>query len=209
MNAPLKKPEAVVGAGTFVPDADDAAENGWQKGQRRELPKVASLPFRWPKTFKEQRDYFETWHALAMRVIAENRASFRTMAVLWRFINNDSGTMWPTDPTLAFVTGSSEKSVSRDIGQYETLGILRVKHGSRKNRSGKLVKTRTLIPSVPVDLKGTIDLPVIEDHTDHSGLDDAQPEADNHTVHSGPNHTDHCGPVTLEEPMKRSGGDAA
>lgn len=93
--------------------------------------------------------------------------------------------MWPTDATLAIVTGSSEKSVSRDIGQYETLGLLPVDRGWRRNREGKLVRTRTLIPSVPVDLKGSIDLPVIEDHTDNSGL------------------------FTLEEPMKGSRDNAA
>lgn len=207
MSLPAKKQEALSGVGAFLPDDGDKFE--WQEGQRRELTKIAGLPFKWPKTFKEQKNYFETWHALAMKVIADSRASFRTIAVLWRFINHDSGTMWPTDATLAIVTGSSEKSVSRDIGQYETLGLLRVDRGWRRNREGKLVRTRTLIPSVPVDLKGSIDLPVIEDHTDNSGLYGEEIAAVHHTDHCCPKHTDNSGLFTLEEPMKGSRDDAA
>lgn len=70
MSLPAKKHEAVAGVRAFLLDDGDKFE--WQEGQRRELPKVAGLPFRWPKTFKEQKDYFETWHALAMKVIADS-----------------------------------------------------------------------------------------------------------------------------------------
>lgn len=207
MSLPAKKMEALASVEAFFPNAADKFE--WQEGQRRELPKVAGLLFRWPKTIKEQKDYFETWHALAMKVISDSRASFRTIAVLWRFIHHDSGTMWPTDATLAIVTGSSEKSVSRDIGQYETLGLLRVDRGWRRNRIGKMVRTRTLIPSVPVCLKGSTDLPVIEDHTDNSGLYGEDVASALHTDHCCPKHTDNSGPFTLEVPMKGSGDDAA
>lgn len=195
-------------ASAFAPDVGDKFE--WQEGQRRELPKVAGLHFRWPKAFKEQKDYFETWHALVMKVIANNRASFRTIAVLWRFINYQSGTMWPTDSLLARVTGSSERSVSRDIKQYEALGVLRVEHGWQRQRgSGKLVRTRTLIPTVPINLADRIDLPVIDDDTDNSGRDGEGREPQIHTDHCCPRHTDSSGLFTLEEPMKGSEFDEA
>lgn len=199
--APKQEPVAA-----FVPDADDKFE--WQGGQRRQIEQRKGLPFRWPAGFKDRKDYFELWHALAMKVIADQRGSFRTIAVLWRFINHQSGAMWPTDSLLATVTGSSERSVSRDIKQYEALGILRVQHGWQRQRgTGKLVRTRTLIPTVPITMAGRTDLPVIDDHTDNSGLYGERQEQGIHTDHCCPKHTDNSGLFTLEEPVKGSERD--
>lgn len=188
--------------GIFAP-ADNAAGPEWS-GARRTVDPRPGKRLQWPTTQKLKRELFATWHAAAMQVIADERGSFRTIAVLWRFINWKNGYFYPTDATLAVCAGGcSEKSISRDIAQYKALGILDIELGWRRNRQNKLVRTRTLHPTFPHDFQGKPGLPLSGIHTDNSGPYDPGEDGDIHTDHACPNHTDNSGLFTLEETLEK------
>jgi len=161
---PLRKP---VTAQTWPeptsldPNPKPAQEPRWHGKRRREqLKPVEPVPIRWPMTRKLQYEMFDTWHSASMQIIHEAKASFRTMAVLWRFINWKEGIFFPTNATLAACAGGcSEKTITRDIAEYEALGLLIVDHNWRKNAAGKWVTTRVLSPALPRRILPNIHFP--------------------------------------------------
>lgn len=192
----------------FIPAEDILPDEfDWQSGEHQTPDRQDRYRLRWPTENRLQRELFEAWHAVAMQV-ADGRV--RVLAVIWRFINWKTGTFFPTDSTLAECAGGcSTKTISREVARYDALGIVDIERGWRKNSSGQFVRTRVLHPTIPADLKGTVKLPLIDDHMDTSGPYEPSSIDGNHMDTSGPNHMDTSGPFTLESPLKKGAADAA
>ncbi|MEF2551330.1 hypothetical protein VQ042_08120 [Aurantimonas sp. A2-1-M11] len=123
-----------------------------------------------------------------MQVLHEERQSFRLIALIERFINWQSGELWPTNETLARRAGGCDEStMKREVGAYQRLGLLLVDLGWRKQRGGRIVTKRTIRLAVPSAFSGAIE------EWDEGG-------------HRGPaGETDqggHRGPATLEDTLE-------
>lgn len=208
MSLPAKKQEAVAGVGAFFPDAADKLD--WQTGSSRKIEPQAAMPVRWPKTTPERRAAFAAWHAAAMKIVGDAKASFRLMALVERFLHWQTGTFWATSATLgAHGGGCTERTIKRDIATYRDLGIFITEHGKRRDANGQWKKRRLVRLAYPIELSGQI--PVLDDpsHGDtrcpHGCPENECCEGDTRC----PSHGDTRCPLTFEQPMKGSGDDAA
>jgi hypothetical protein len=124
----------------------------WQKGPKKKLPKtpLAKVRLNWPQQYKDRNDLLKEWHTVAMQVAA---GRFRVLAVLWRFINYESGTFYPSDKTLSQCAGGcSTKTISREIAFLRDAGILDVETTRTKEKDGTFKTRRVLYPTFPRDL---------------------------------------------------------
>lgn len=144
-----------------------------------------------------------------MQILSDANVSFRLMTPIERFFNIGSVSLWPTNETLTQHAGQcSERTIKRDLAAYEDLGLLIAERGWRRNKAGKLVRTRLLRLALPEDMKGTIDLIDEPDHGDMRGPDDWRSEAPIHGDHACPNHGDTRGPFTVEDTLEEGALDA-
>lgn len=125
----------------------------WQGGQRRVVATVPSVDLHWPDGYKAKHDAFRAWHQLAMQVISQHKASFRTIAVLFRFVNWKTGLIYPSNTTLIACAGRcSERTISRELALYEDLGIIRSRLKRHKKNNGNYITRRVMILTLPKDL---------------------------------------------------------
>ncbi|APO67244.1 hypothetical protein IE4872_CH01602 [Rhizobium gallicum] len=207
----------------FDPGAIDPpwAEGGdWRlgKGRRKVIEAVPSVTLHWPSTMPQRRDIVKAWHALAMAEIDRANISFRLMAVLKDFVHWKTGLIFPTNATLADRAGNcSERTVSRLIGQYEQIGIIRLRFGWRRSKTGKWLQTRIIFMTLPKSLGFPSKLPHLEDEDqdveiriDNGGLGDQPSEVPGHIDTGGLGGIDNGGLSTNERHSEvNAGGDDA
>ncbi len=159
------------------------------------LEQVEAVPLRWPIGKRaDQEEAFSTWHLMAMAAVSQAGASFRTLAVFWRFVNWKTGLLFPSTATLAHCAGAcSEKTVKRDLKTYERIGIIKTRISKRRTPGGNTVNTRFIELTIPHSVAANFNLRDI-DHGDTSGPH----ETDGHRDHSCPFHGDTSGPPTFE-----------
>jgi hypothetical protein len=187
----------------FDPLFEKSARGDTRKGGRKAFSKEKCLPLRWPQGMKERYDMFDAWHDVAMQIIDEAGVSFRFLAVTKKVFHWKSGTIRETNSTIAERAGRcSAKTISRDVKQAADLGILILEFGSRKNREGKVLKTRVIKPAIPADLdKKKIPLPADLD------LDTACPDgAYNQRDTRCPDNVDTACPITIETNTRLKSG---
>ena len=190
----------------FVPagSAQDVAAAP-RHGKRRKIAPRACIPLLWPTEMKPRKELFDAWHQIAMQVLHEERQSFRLVAVIERFINWQSGELWPTNETLARRAGGCDEStIKREVGAYQRLGLLVVDLGCRRQKGGRLVRKRTIGLAIPVGFAGHID-GIVEGG--HRG-----PDGEVHQGgHRGPGQGGHRGPDTFEDTLEgaKEANDAA
>lgn len=157
-------------------------EYEWQGGQRRVVASVPSVDLHWPDGHKARHDAFRAWHQLAMQVISQHKASFRTIAVLFRFVNWKTGLIYPSNTTLIACAGRcSERTISRELALYEDLGLIRSRLKRHKKSNGNYITRRVIILTLPKDLA-----------KEHAMLsdDEAHEDDDFNLDTSGPGRTD-------------------
>ena len=154
-------------------------------GKRWEAEKQKGLPLRWPTHRVEQGKLFDAWHDVAAQIVNDKgRSRFRLLSAATKLIYWKTGIIPATNEQWALSCGRCAlKTVTRDIELYRCLGIFIVRYGWKKRQyDGKIVRTRTILPSLPETLKSSITLNSDEFHMDTCG----------------PEHRDLCGPGTLD-----------
>lgn len=148
---------------------DDSINRRWT-GKRRKHERRPSLTWQLPEGSIARRKSFDEWHAIAMQVLHEAGCGFRCIAVFKNVFYWSEGVIRATDAEFARRGGRcSEKTISRELRDYEALGIVRIENGWR--RSGKrIVRTRTLRLALPRHLSPETVIVDATD-TDHSGPD--------------------------------------
>lgn len=159
------------------------------------LEQVEAVPLRWPIGKRaDQEEAFSTWHLMAMAAVSQAGASFRTLAVFWRFVNWKTGLLFPSTSTLAHCAGEcSEKTVKRDLRAYERIGIIKTQISKRRTTGGNVVNTRFIELTIPLSVAANFNLRDF-DHGDTSGPD----ESYEHRDHGCPVHGVTSGPPTYE-----------
>ncbi|NKM87467.1 hypothetical protein GFL54_24840 [Rhizobium laguerreae] len=180
--------------GSFDPKHGGESQQLWSGRRRSVQPAVEVLLWRWPIDRKAQYRAFDDWHDVAMQIIHRAGAGFRLMAVYKKVIRWKEGCIWNSDEELAIEAGRCGwKTISREIGVHRDLGIISLEHGWRL-ANGNRLRTRTIRLSIPAVLEPEIIVRDLHTHTVNSG-----PSGEIvHTVHSGPNHTVHSGPITID-----------
>lgn len=180
-----------------------------QSGRRRVFEPVEALPLKWPQgsgdaVRKARFDLFDAWHGVAMQILHRERCSFRLMAVSKIVIRWSQGIITDSNEDLAERAGGcSEKTISREVQDYTSLGVLISELRWKRPGGGKFITVRTLRPALPVVLPEGIILPeAIELSRDNSGPDMEALSRDN----SGPGGRDNSGPATIDH--KKGGGHA-
>lgn len=190
-------------ASRFDPAAGDTPPTRSTGIRRALVAKVGSEPLRWPTVAKHRYDLFDAWHDVAMQIVHADGGSFRFLAVAKKVMNWSTGTICLSNADLAARAGQcAEKTITRDVAQAEALGIVIVQMGWRKEGT-QVFRTRTIRPSVPVELPASIVLPERGFDLDTSGPDRSGVDLDT----SGPGDLDTSGPITIDH--KRAGTDAA
>ncbi|NKJ91793.1 hypothetical protein GFM14_09225 [Rhizobium leguminosarum bv. viciae] len=134
------------------------------KGRKKAIEAVPSVTLHWPSSMQQKRELVKTWHALAMVEVNKAGISFRLMAVLKDFVHWKTGLIFPTNATLADRAGQcSERTVSDLVGKYEQIGIIRLRFGWRKSRTGKWLQTRIMFMTLPKSLGFPRVLPQLDD----------------------------------------------
>ena len=156
MRGAISKPTEAAPA-AFVPSGTNRVSEAPRHGRRRQIAPRESIPLRWPTETKARREIFDAWHQIAMQVLHEERQNFRLVALVERFINWQSGELWPTNETLARRAGGcGESTIKRDVATYQSLGLLMVDHGWRRQRGGRIVSKRTIRLAIPTAFSGEI-----------------------------------------------------
>lgn len=128
-----------------------------------------------------------------MQTVHSAGVNFRLMALIERFVNWQSGELWPSNETLARRAGGcGESTVKRDIATYQKLGLLTVELGWRRLRNGRIVRKRTIRLAIPEAFRGQIE----EAFEGLTCGPDGEPD---HQAHSGAEHGLTRGPITLED----------
>lgn len=159
----------------FNPSTGEVIEveetEGWS-GQRRKFTRHASsLLWDMPASGKQRFDAFDAWHAMAAQVLHDERASFQVIAAFKILFNWKTGDIIATDARFTrYCGGCSEKTVSRIVGIYEDLGIIKIDHGWRVV-DGRRVRTRTIRLAAPETLPPVTIIPDRASDTDHCGPD--------------------------------------
>lgn len=187
----MKPATKKTGAATvaFVPTIGEAPRHG----RRRVLARAPSVSLRWPATTKARKELFDAWHQIGMQTVHSAGVNFRLMALIERFVNWQSGELWPSNETLARRAGGcGESTVKRDIATYQKLGLLTVELGWRRLRNGRIVRKRTIRLAIPEAFRGQIE----EAFEGLTCGPDGEPD---HQAHSGAEHGLTRGPITLED----------
>lgn len=159
----------------FNPSTGEVIEveetEGWS-GQRRTFTHSTSLLWDIPAAGKRRFEAFDAWHAMAAQVLHDERASFQVFAAFKILFNWKAGEITATDARFTrYCGGCSEKTVSRIVGIYEDLGIIKIEHGWRVVE-GNRVRTRTIRLAVPETLPAVTIIPDGACDTDHCGPDE-------------------------------------
>lgn len=166
--------------------------------KRRILERKPCVAWHWPDGKIARKEAVKSWYRVANRVLADERYSYRLMTVIWQFINWETGSLWPTNLTLAEVCGQcDEKTIKRDVAAYERMGLFILEKGWRVV-DGRRLRTRTIHLAVPADLQS---------HRDTRGPYGATPEPDVEKDTRGPKHRDTRGPFTLEDTLEGKTGE--
>ncbi|RWD23052.1 hypothetical protein [Mesorhizobium sp.] len=138
-------------------------------GKRKAVDRKARRHWQYPinGTRKDQYASFDAWHPIAMQVLHQESSSFRCIAVFRSVFNWASGTIEVSYATFARRGGCcSEKTIERELGIYERLGIIIVERGWR--RSGEVrFRTRTIRLALPETMPSNVEISDFE--TDNSG----------------------------------------
>lgn len=163
------------GDAAFNPSTGEVLEvdevEGWS-GQRRVFARQPlSLLWDLPAARKQRFDAFDAWQAMAAQVLHSERASFQVVAAFKILFNWKTGSITATDARFAlYCGGCSEKTVSRIVGIYEVLGIIKIEHGWRV-ADHRRIRTRTIRLAAPETLPPVTIIPDANSDTDHSGPD--------------------------------------
>ncbi|RWN69954.1 MAG: hypothetical protein EOR99_03740 [Mesorhizobium sp.] len=178
---------------SFFRPASDTPEYFEGAGRRKEVPGTRSAPVRWPKIHAAQKEQFHAWHAVAMQLIDRASVSFRTIGAFYRYVNWQTGTLWPSNRSIAAQVGNcSERTVIRDLKNYEGLGIIQIEMVPVK---GKKFRKRIIRLSYPEALPDGVTLP----DEDYQGDMGGHPEDNLHGDMGGHQGGDMGGHPTLEE----------
>ncbi|MDI6025630.1 hypothetical protein QBK99_05355 [Corticibacterium sp. UT-5YL-CI-8] len=195
---PTATPEAV-----FAP-GDEPNPFDWQTQERRKFELVKAFRLRWPPSAKERFDLFDTWHDVAMQIVQRERRTFRMMAVAKKVINWQKGVITCSNADLAARAGfCSEKTISREVGDYVSIGVFIMEMGWRREGT-QIVRTRSIFPAIPSSLPDGLRLPDGGVDLDTSGPDGEAVDLDT----SGPGDLDTSGPITIET-IREGSADAA
>lgn len=91
-----------------------------------------------------------------MQILHKNNASFRLMAIMPFALSRENGEVWSSNKALAAMAGGcSERTITRDVETYVSLGIVLVEEGWRESL-GKMVRTRKIKMAIPRDMPGYV-----------------------------------------------------
>lgn len=194
---------AAAGRDVFAPDvAADKFE--WQTGERRKVEAVDALPLRWPTTPKERFDLFDAWHDVAMQVLRRAKVGLHVAAAAKKVTQWTSGTIEESNAELAARSGyPSEKTISREVQAYVSLGLFIPTYEWKRPNRGKFITVRKLILALPMTLPEGIRLP----DGGLPSLDTRGPDLEAVSLDTrGPDPLDISGPATIDH--KEGAGDA-
>lgn len=130
-------------------DAGKAIEWRKKRGKlgRRKLDRVHGRRIIWPAESPANRETFDRWYAMALRVAHDTGASVDTLAAFPLVILYNSGQIKRSNAELADLAGGiSERSVIRHLQQYEAIGIIAFERGWRLSpKSKKPIETRAIV----------------------------------------------------------------
>lgn len=155
--------------GSYDPATSDLLYDR-RAGPRRTFDRRPSLLWRFTKTYPRQS--FSDWKKIAARILHQHGVSFRLVSTFEELMFWKERAITATDAVFAARGGGcSTKTISRELRQYEALGLIQVERNWRRRKDGKIVRTRTLRLALPMNL----DLPTFEfiddEDTDHCGPD--------------------------------------
>ncbi|MER9493969.1 hypothetical protein NKI86_19320 [Mesorhizobium sp. M0320] len=132
----------------FIPGAD--ASNPRWTGKRKKIQRSAAIHMRWGSTFKECEEAFADWHHCALQIVHAENISFRLLAFVRQHLNMKAGTISGTNFEFAKMGGGcSIKTISREIGLYERLGLFIVSRCRHKIPGSGINEVRTLRLALP------------------------------------------------------------
>jgi hypothetical protein len=168
MNAEARLRDA--GPEPFDPATGEILKDDRWSGKRRKFERQRRLLWKLP--LKNRRASFGAWKKVANRILHEAGVSFRLISILEEVFFWKEALTTATDFELAaWGGGCSVKTVSRELKQYDDLGVIQIERGWRK-KGGKVVRTRTIRLALPPKLvPAQVDLSDCEFDTDHSGPD--------------------------------------
>ena len=160
----------------FNPSTGEVLEvdevEGWSGQRRVFVRQPSSLLWELPVARKQRFDAFDAWQAMAAQVLHDVRASFQVIAAFKILFNWKTGDITATDARFTrYCGGCSAKTVSRIVGIYEDLGIIKIEHGWRVVADHRRIRTRTIRLAVPESLPPVTIIPDDDSDTDHCGPD--------------------------------------
>lgn len=135
---------------TFIPGTNP--NNPRWTGKRKRIPRCTSgsVPMGWGKTVKECEEAFADWHHCALQIVHAENISFRLLAFVRQHLNMKTGTISGTNLEFSKMGGGcSIKTISREIGLYEGLGLFIGTRRRHKLPGGGIIEVRTLRLSLP------------------------------------------------------------
>ncbi len=128
-------------------------------GKHKSIEPRHAIKMLWPATDKERAVAFKTWRDVAMQVIHLEGVGFRLMAIVDDMIDLRTGTVSGTNlESAASGGGCSIKTISRDVGTHERLGLFIGTRSRKKTPKGEFVEHRTLRLALPAVLDPRIEL---------------------------------------------------
>ncbi len=113
----------------------------------------------WPATENDRTIAFKTWRGIAKQIIHLEGVSFRLMTIVDDMIDLRTGTVSGTNLEFAVAGGGcSIKTISRDVGIHERLGLFIGTRSRKKTPKGEFVEHRTLRLALPAVLDPRIEL---------------------------------------------------
>ena len=104
----------------------------------------------WGETAKQREEAFEDWQYVAMQIVHEAGVSFRLLAFVGQHLDANAGAIVGTNLEFAKMGGGcSVKTISREIGLYEDLGLFIGTRRRHRKESGDIIEVRTLRLSLP------------------------------------------------------------
>ncbi len=124
----------------------------WTGKRKAQSIRAVTLNLRWPKDTGSRHDLFRAWHETAMQAVcSKGGPAIYVMAVIWRYWNVSKCTAWPTNQTLAEVSGKSVKTIVRGVNQLSTGGFINCKHEYIKDANGNQRRRRTIVENTRYD----------------------------------------------------------
>ncbi|WP_442577973.1 hypothetical protein ACSBOB_20735 [Mesorhizobium sp. ASY16-5R] len=132
---------------TTKPSPSEAFSFSGTRRASRFLP-VDAVRVPWPASPEDRHAALTGWTCVAMRILTERRYSFRIVPVVLHFVNRKSGSLWPTNATMAqFAGGCSVDTITRDIAAFAVFGLLEIEMAALP---GKPFKQRIMWLTTPV-----------------------------------------------------------